>query len=60
MVLKTYARLFTQDIDGSLAFLQTLLGKVSDYNSQCPKSVSRLQASVTSAWLGVTRRLSLR
>ena len=31
MVLKTYARLFTEDMDGSLAFLQTLLGKVPDY-----------------------------
>ncbi len=36
MVLKTYARLFNEDIDGSLAFLQTLLGKVSDYKFLMP------------------------
>ena len=38
MVLKTYARLFTEDMDGSLAFLQTLLGKVPDYRFSMPEA----------------------
>ena len=38
MVLKTYARLFTEDMDRSLAFLQTLLGKVPDYRFSMPEA----------------------
>ena len=38
MVLKTYARLFTENMDGSLAFLQTLLGKVPDYRFSMPEA----------------------